>query len=117
MFKIFQAYKNFTSRVKNLQKKLQELTPSLTSPIPSPDVNAPSPEPDSDVDLPANSEETNIKCAVAAGVSVFSVTDTYSANYYTPAVATTQTQNNQENFSNNGFSSFMGSNMPFNLQV
>lgn len=38
--------------MKNLKKKLDELIPTLNSPIPSPDVNAPSPEPDSDIELP-----------------------------------------------------------------
>uniref|UniRef100_A0A1B0CEI4 Dolichyl-diphosphooligosaccharide--protein glycosyltransferase subunit 2 n=1 Tax=Lutzomyia longipalpis TaxID=7200 RepID=A0A1B0CEI4_LUTLO len=40
------AYRNFGNRVKTMKKKLEELTPTLPSPIPSPDINAPSPEPD-----------------------------------------------------------------------
>lgn len=35
-----------------MKKKLDELSSSLPSPIPSPDINAPSPEPDNDFDLP-----------------------------------------------------------------
>lgn len=47
-----QAYKNFGSRIKLVKKKLDEITPNLPSPLPSPDINAPSPEPDSDINLP-----------------------------------------------------------------
>lgn len=46
------AYKNFGNRIKNLKKKLDELTTSLPSPIPSPPANAPSPGPETDFDLP-----------------------------------------------------------------
>lgn len=49
---LFKAYKNFGSRIKLVKKKLDEITPSLPSPIPSPDINAPSPEPDTDLQLP-----------------------------------------------------------------
>ncbi|KAG8317677.1 Regulation of nuclear pre-mRNA domain-containing protein 2 [Homalodisca vitripennis] len=46
------AYRNFSKRVENLKKKLDELTNDLPSPVPSPDINAPSPSPESDIDLP-----------------------------------------------------------------
>ncbi|XP_055591692.1 nuclear receptor coactivator 6 isoform X2 [Uranotaenia lowii] len=47
------AYRNFGNRLKNMKKKLDELTTTLPSPIPSPDINAPSPEPeDLDLQLP-----------------------------------------------------------------
>lgn len=49
---VVNAYKNFGSRIKNMKKKLDELVPTLPSPIPSPDINAPSPEPDNDFLLP-----------------------------------------------------------------
>ncbi|XP_059220446.1 regulation of nuclear pre-mRNA domain-containing protein 2 [Stomoxys calcitrans] len=49
---VVSAYKNFGSRIKLVKKKLDEITPTLASPIPSPDVNAPSPEPDADLQLP-----------------------------------------------------------------
>uniref|UniRef100_A0A1A9W0E2 Regulation of nuclear pre-mRNA domain-containing protein 2 n=1 Tax=Glossina brevipalpis TaxID=37001 RepID=A0A1A9W0E2_9MUSC len=52
------AYKNFGSRIKLVKKKLDEISPNLPSPIPSPDVNAPSPEPDTDLQLP--DEQTTI---------------------------------------------------------
>lgn len=48
----FQAYRNFSKRVENLKKKLDELTKTLPSPVSSPDINAPSPSPESDIDLP-----------------------------------------------------------------
>jgi hypothetical protein len=57
---LFQAYRNFGSRVKNLKRRLDDLIPSLKeiSPIPSPDVNAPSPSPDSDIELPGENDNT-----------------------------------------------------------
>ncbi|XP_059615681.1 regulation of nuclear pre-mRNA domain-containing protein 2 [Phlebotomus argentipes] len=48
------AYRNFGNRVKAMKKKLEELTPSLPSPIPSPDINAPSPEPDVEFEFPGS---------------------------------------------------------------
>lgn len=38
-----QAYKNFSNRVKALQKKLDELKATFPSPVPSPAADAPSP--------------------------------------------------------------------------
>lgn len=55
-----QAYRNFGSRVKSLKRKLDELIPTLASPVPSPDVNAPSPSPDSDIDLPNDEDLSGI---------------------------------------------------------
>jgi hypothetical protein len=57
---LFQAYRNFGSRVKNLKRRLDDLIPTLKeiSPIPSPDINAPSPSPDSDIDLPGENDNT-----------------------------------------------------------
>lgn len=46
------AYRNFGLRIKTMKKKLDELTTTLPSPCPSPDINAPSPPPDADLDLP-----------------------------------------------------------------
>lgn len=42
--------------MKNVKKKLDEILPTLSSPIPSPDINAPSPSPDSDLELPESNE-------------------------------------------------------------
>lgn len=39
------AYRNFGNRIKTMKRKLEELTKTLPSPMPSPDINAPSPGP------------------------------------------------------------------------
>lgn len=57
---VVNAYKNFGNRIKVMKKKLEEIAPTLPSPIPSPDINAPSPEPDADIILP---DEQNSICA------------------------------------------------------
>ncbi|XP_033248981.1 uncharacterized protein LOC108163359 isoform X2 [Drosophila miranda] len=46
------AYKSFGTRIKIVKRKLDETIPTLQSPIPSPDINAPSPERDADLQLP-----------------------------------------------------------------
>lgn len=47
------AYRNFGNRIKTMKRKLEELSKTLPSPIPSPDINAPSPGPaDNDFVLP-----------------------------------------------------------------
>jgi hypothetical protein len=58
MMSQFQAYRNFSKRVENLKKKLNEVTETLPSPLPSPDVNAPSPSPESDIELPDDNVPT-----------------------------------------------------------
>lgn len=55
-----QAYRNFGNRLKSMKKKLDELTTTLPSPIPSPDINAPSPEPDMDLQLPDDQSYFNV---------------------------------------------------------
>lgn len=51
------AYRNFGNRIKMMKKKLDELTKTLPSPIPSPDINAPSPGPaDNDFVLPGEKD-------------------------------------------------------------
>lgn len=57
---VVNAYKNFGTRIKNVKKKLEDLTSKLPSPIPSPDINAPSPEPDADINLPDESINANL---------------------------------------------------------
>lgn len=42
----------FGTRVKTFQKKLEEHKQTLSSPLPTPDINAPSPTSDTDIDLP-----------------------------------------------------------------
>ncbi|XP_017781745.1 PREDICTED: uncharacterized protein LOC108566395 isoform X2 [Nicrophorus vespilloides] len=95
------AYKSFATRVKNLKKKLDEKKLTLSSPIPSPDINAPSPSPDSDIDLPdIESAKKEI---------TFS-----NPGFYNPV--TTVATTDASNYANNGFTSFIGSNLPFNIQ-
>lgn len=56
------AYKTFGQRVKQLKRKLDELTPKLPSAAPSPpqrDEDVPSPGPDEDFDLPNHTEDEN----------------------------------------------------------
>lgn len=48
----FQAYKMFGTRVKSFQRKLEEHKTTLSSPAPSPDINAPSPDSETDIELP-----------------------------------------------------------------
>lgn len=48
-----------------MKKKLDEILPTLTSPIPSPDINAPSPSPDSDLELPDNTASTPVTIAAS----------------------------------------------------
>lgn len=43
-----------------MKKKLDELTTTLPSPMPSPDINAPSPEPDMDLQLPDDQSFFNV---------------------------------------------------------
>lgn len=58
-----QAYKSFGTRIKIVKRKLDEVIPTLASPIPSPDINAPSPERDADLQLP---EENNSPLGVVS---------------------------------------------------
>ncbi|XKL59875.1 hypothetical protein PGB90_000891 [Kerria lacca] len=53
------AYRNFGNRIKALKRKLDELLPTLPSPVPSPDINAPSPSSGSDIDIP---EDNKTEC-------------------------------------------------------
>ncbi|XP_023311502.1 histone-lysine N-methyltransferase 2D [Anoplophora glabripennis] len=113
------AYKMFGTRVKTFQKKLEEHKTTLSSPLPSPDINAPSPSPDSDIELPG---ETEGKVPSAIDVSVSGASDynpkkelQYSnPGYYNPV--TTAGSNSTSSFISNGFSSFIGSDMSFNLE-
>lgn len=57
------AYRNFGNRVKIMRRKVDELTKTLPSPIPSPDINAPSPGPaDNDFVLPGEKEFDQVNC-------------------------------------------------------
>lgn len=49
------AYRNYGNSIKTMKRRLEDLTKTLPSPIPSPDINAPSPGPaDNDFDLPGD---------------------------------------------------------------
>nr|XP_022911780.1 uncharacterized protein LOC111422781 isoform X2 [Onthophagus taurus] len=98
------AYKAFALKVKDQKKHLEELIPRLASPVPSPDINAPSPSPDSDLDLP-NPESPPKES--------FLTTLYQKAGFYNPVPPPAVTEGGS--FINNGFSSFMGGNMPFNV--
>lgn len=49
---VVKAYKKYGDTLKAVKRKIEEVSPNLPSPIPSPDINAPSPEPDNDFLLP-----------------------------------------------------------------
>ncbi|KAJ8925437.1 hypothetical protein NQ315_009270 [Exocentrus adspersus] len=113
------AYKMFGTRVKTFQKKLDEHKSTLTSPIPSPDINAPSPSPDSDIELPGEAENKTppITQASATTVAAYNPKNDLqytNAGYYNPVTASTT--NSTNSFISNGFSSFIGSDMSFNLE-
>lgn len=61
----------FGTRVKTFQKKLDEHKATLSSPIPSPDINAPSPSPDSDIDLPGETDSKVIP--VTDGINDYNI--------------------------------------------
>uniref|UniRef100_A0A0C9RCZ4 Regulation of nuclear pre-mRNA domain-containing protein 2 n=1 Tax=Fopius arisanus TaxID=64838 RepID=A0A0C9RCZ4_9HYME len=107
------AYRNFGSRVKNLKKKLDELLPTLTSPIPSPDVNAPSPSPDSDIELPGDDQNMSSVLEVVPP----SMYGSYSQDYEPmPVPAPDSSQGNSSNDFTSNFSSFIGGNMDFDMR-
>ncbi|XP_076623017.1 uncharacterized protein LOC143342724 isoform X1 [Colletes latitarsis] len=107
------AYRNFGSRVKNLKKKLDELLPTLISPIPSPDINAPSPSPDSDIELPGDEDQPQSQLGII-DVAPPSMYGSYSHEYDpVPVPAPELGQGNDSGDFTNNFSSFIGGNMDF----
>ncbi|XP_076171070.1 uncharacterized protein LOC143148540 isoform X2 [Ptiloglossa arizonensis] len=107
------AYRNFGSRVKNLKKKLDELLPTLVSPIPSPDINAPSPSPDSDIELPGDENQPQNQLGII-DVAPPSMYGSYSHEYDpVPVPAPELGQGNDSGDFTNNFSSFIGGNMDF----
>ncbi|KAI4493930.1 hypothetical protein M0804_002106 [Polistes exclamans] len=107
------AYRNFGSRVKNLKKKLDELLPTLVSPIPSPDVNAPSPSPDSDIELPGDENQATNQSAIIE-VAPPSIYGSYTHDYDpVPVPAPELTQGHESGDFTNNFSSFIGGNVDF----
>lgn len=111
------AYKSYGTRVKTFKKKLEEHKATLSSPIPSPDINAPSPTSDSDIEFPdpqtAVSEETKKPETVHKEIDLMNIQLT-NANYYNPVPA--PSTESSTSFLANGFTSFIGSNLPFNVQ-
>ncbi|KAK9877444.1 hypothetical protein WA026_018554 [Henosepilachna vigintioctopunctata] len=113
------AYKSFGTRVKTFQKKLDEHKANLVSPIPSPDINAPSPNSDSDIDLPDGiatvSQDSSQGATTAQHPELdLATVQITNANYYNPVPAPTTDSGAQ--FVANGFTSFLGSTLPFNVQ-
>ncbi|CAH1979687.1 unnamed protein product [Acanthoscelides obtectus] len=130
------AYKMFGTRVKTFQRKLDEHKATLTSPIPSPDINAPSPSPDSDIDLPdeppalkkiAEPEEQgyNPKADLEKRIKEQQQVQYTNAGFYNVATAeeTPVTNTSLSNsfinssFLSNGFSSYIGSDISVNLST
>lgn len=102
--------------MKNLKKKLDELLPTLVSPLPSPDVNAPSPSPDSDIELPGD----EVQATNPSGIIDVAPPTLYGSytHEYIPVSASEMTQANESaDFTNNFPSSFMGGNMDFDNMV
>ena len=84
----------------------------LTSPIPSPDINAPSPSPDSDIELPG--EELHLSSQKSAIIEIAPPTmyGSYGHQDYEPSTAGLLNQSGD--FAQN-FSSFMDGNMDFDM--
>ncbi|XP_043472767.1 uncharacterized protein LOC122505321 isoform X2 [Leptopilina heterotoma] len=106
------AYRNFGSRVKHLKKKLDELLPMLTSPIPSPDINAPSPSPDSDIDLPGEELQLSSQKSAIIEIAPPIMYGSYNPDY---EPSTAGLLNQTGDFTPN-FSSFMDGNMDFDMR-
>lgn len=103
--------------MKNLKKKLDELIPTLISPIPSPDVNAPSPSPDSDIELPGDENYMTNQSHIV-DVPPPSIYGSYNHDYDPMAMGPPEGQCNDTttDFTAN-FSSFIGENMDFGSMV
>nr|CAD7431088.1 unnamed protein product [Timema monikensis] len=103
------AYKNFGSRVKLLKRRLDEIIPTLkdSSPVPSPDINAPSPSPSggSDFELP--------------GEELLKGDEQFPSSFLSDVQPIQQirmvTQEDSQSL-DNCFASFMGNSLPFDLQ-
>ncbi|XP_030239706.1 histone-lysine N-methyltransferase SETD1B isoform X1 [Drosophila navojoa] len=98
------AYKSFGTRIKIVKRKLDEVIPTLSSPIPSPDINAPSPERDADLQLPdENNSPLGVNKAILGNL-LYS-----SSGFYVP-------QNLFSGSGLNGFASYLdGGQLPFDI--
>ncbi|XP_030762289.1 formin-like protein 6 isoform X2 [Sitophilus oryzae] len=122
------AYKTFGQRVKVFQKKLEEHMEDLPSPVPSPDINAPSPSPDSDLELPDDPAE-NKSTVADTSVDLSATIQFTNPGYYNPVAphldtstnslanttATAGTNESNLSFLSNGFTSFLGQNLSFDI--
>lgn len=100
-----------------MKKKLDELLPTLVSPIPSPDVNAPSPSPDSDIELPGEENQGTSQTAII-DVAPPSLYGSYTHEYDpVPVPVPGIVQGNESADFTNNFPSFMGGNMDFGNMV
>lgn len=115
------AYKMFGNRIKKMQDKLEELRPALTSPVPSPPINAPSPSPENDFDLPSEAfafSASNGFLTYGDASLPFDPSD-FQRKSPTPPVQSIQVINNQNNVladnygsSNSSIDNFFKSLMP-----
>lgn len=68
------AYRNFGNRIKTMKRKLDELTKTLPSPIPSPDINAPSPGPaDNDFVLPGEKDFDQVSFCICLKQFIYDI--------------------------------------------
>ncbi|XP_066142988.1 uncharacterized protein [Euwallacea fornicatus] len=121
------AYKTFGQRVRTVQKKLEERMPTLPSPVPSPDINAPSPSPEEDLELPEddsskiNNADKSLEVVYsnpgfyvpppsANSVASQSFNSSFNNSTLSSSMADTSTS-----FLSNGFTSFLGQNMSFDI--
>lgn len=71
--------------MKTMKKKLEELTPTLPSPMPSPDINAPSPEPDVEFEFPGsgNNYSNGFMSYMDGGALPFDINDFHRDSHTT----------------------------------
>lgn len=68
------AYRNYGNSIKTMKRRLEELTKTLPSPIPSPDINAPSPGPaDNDFVLPGEKNFNQVSSQFILKLFVFNL--------------------------------------------
>lgn len=100
-----------------MKKRLDELLPTLVSPLPSPDVNAPSPSPDSDIELPGDEAQSVNNQSGMIEVAPPSIYDSYNEYDPIPVPAPDLVQGNESTDFTNNFPSFMGGNVDFGNMV
>lgn len=110
--------------MKNVQKRLEEHLKTLPSPIPSPDINAPSPSPEEDIELPEDdTTKTSIDALSFSNPGYYvppPTTNSLNASYSTSVNASLISNTGPDtstSFLSNGFTSFLGQNLSFNISV